>query len=122
MRILLVEDDERVRELVALTLRDAGFEVLEANRAERAFELMKTTTPELILLDLGMPSGSMSGVEALAQLHERTEWASIPIVVLSGFGELLNPDVVSRLGVREVLQKPLLGTAIVSAVRKALAS
>jgi FixJ family two-component response regulator len=61
-------------------------------------------------------------VEALAQLHERAEWANIPVVVLSGFGELLNPDVVARLGVREVLQKPLLGTAIVSAVRKALAS
>ena len=122
MQILLVEDDDRVRDLVALTLRDAGFSVLEANRAESAFEIMKTTTPELILLDLGMPSGAMSGVEALAQIHEHAEWASIPIVVLSGFGELLNPDVVTRLGVREVLQKPLLGTAIVSAVRKALAS
>jgi DNA-binding response OmpR family regulator len=122
MQILLIEDDDRVRELVALTLRDAGFTVLEASRAEQAFELMKTTVPELILLDLGMPSGAMSGVEALAQIHERAEWASIPIVVLSGFGELLNPDVVARLGVREVLQKPLLGTAIVNAVRKALAS
>ena len=122
MQILLVEDDDRVRELVALTLREAGFSVLEANRAERAFEILQTTTPELILLDLGMPAGAMSGVEALAEIHECAEWASIPVVVLSGFGELLNPDVVARLGVREVLQKPLLGTSIVSAVRKALAS
>jgi DNA-binding response OmpR family regulator len=122
MQILLIEDDDRVRELVALTLRDAGFDVLEAHRAEQAFEIMQATVPELILLDLGMPSGAMSGVEALAQIHERPEWANIPIVVLSGFGELLNPDVVERLGVREVLQKPLLGTAIVNAVRKALAS
>ncbi len=122
MQILLVEDEDRVRELVALTLRDAGFSVIVANRAERALEMLKTTIPELILLDLGMPVGSMSGVEALAQIHEHAEWASIPIVVLSSFGELLNPDVVKRLGVRQVLQKPLLGAALVSAVRKALAS
>jgi len=122
MDILLVEDDDQVRAVVASSLREAGFSVIEADRIETALEALTSRTPELVLLGLGMPNGTMRGVELLAQLHEHAEWAGIPVVVLSGLADLLNREVLTRLGVRTVLQKPLLGTAVVSAVREALAS
>ena len=122
MEMLLVEDDDQVRAVVASSLREAGFSVIEADRVQTALEALASRAPELVLLDIGMPTGTMSGVELLARLHEHAEWAGIPVVVLSGLGDLLNRDVLARLGVRRVLQKPLPGTVIVSAVREALAS
>ena len=120
--ILLVDDDDRIRALLVLSLQEAGFTVVEASRAEAALELLRRGIPALILLDLGMPPGAMSGVELLAQLHEHSPWAGIPVVILSGFGELVNLDAAARLHVRAILQKPVSAADLVGAVRQALES
>src|SRR5579859_5418089 len=54
-RILVVDDDEGVRQIVRLFLSDEGYEVLEAANGEIALELIRHVRPELILLDLRMP-------------------------------------------------------------------
>ena len=61
--------------------------------------------PDLILLDLGMPAGLMSGIEMLVRLRTVPEWARIPVVVLSALGDLVNPAIMARPNVSNVLSK-----------------
>jgi two-component system, cell cycle response regulator DivK len=119
--ILFIEDDEGLRELLAATLREAGFSVVETPGAEMAVGHLRRHTPDLIVLDLGMPPGRMSGTELLAELREAPEWARIPVIVVSGFGDLLNPDIVTGLGVRAVFVKPeVSGAVLVDTSRRIL--
>jgi CheY-like chemotaxis protein len=103
--ILYIEDDDALRDLFAESLRDAGLTVTEEKFAEAALERLRQQVPDVILLDLGMPAGHMSGIEVLARVRQMPEWARIPIVVFSGFGDVVNPDVMARLNVTYVLSK-----------------
>ena len=103
--VLYVEDDDRLRELYGEALRNAGFKVSEHALAEHALDYLGRRTPDILLLDLGMPPGTMSGMELLARVRENPAWSRIPVVVLSGFGDMINPDAIGRLGVTHVLTK-----------------
>src|SRR5215510_7347469 len=119
--VLFVEDDDDVREVFASDLRDAGFVVIEARLAEAALDAIAQRVPDLVLLDIVMPPGEMSGMVLLARLREKPEWAHVPVIVLSAFGDLLNRDLLTRLSVRAVLVKAEVNeTDIVRAVRHAL--
>jgi DNA-binding response OmpR family regulator len=120
--VLFVEDDDCLRDLIADALRDAGFVVIERKLAEEALVYLGQNTPDIILLDLGMPPGEMSGLELLARLREGDAAARIPVVVLSGFGDVVNRDVTGRLSVSLVLSKPASGAAIARAIAQSLRS
>jgi DNA-binding response OmpR family regulator len=104
--VLFVEDDDYVRELFAGALREAGIAVTEATLAEHVLDVLKVEMPQLIILDLGMPPGEMSGTELLARLRENPTWAAVDLIVFSGMGDVLNPDVVRGLRVHTVFTKP----------------
>ena len=106
--VLIVEDDDAARGLFEDSLRMAGFSVRTISRAADTFEALRTDIPDVLVLDLGMPRGSLQGMEMLAQLREVAAWRDLPVVILSGFGEVVNRDVTSRLGVAAILAKPLL--------------
>jgi DNA-binding response OmpR family regulator len=119
--VLFVEDDDDVREIYTITLREAGFTVVALDRAAAVLEALERRLPAVILLDLFMPPGEMSGIELLTRLRERADWAQVPVVVLSGLGDVLNRDLLERLGVRDVLLKgQARDTDIVQAIRDAL--
>lgn len=105
-QVLFVEDDDYVRELFASALREAGIAVTEARLAQHVLELLKVEIPRLVILDLGMPPGEMSGTELLARLRENPAWANLDLIVFSGMGDVLNPDVVRGLRVHSVFTKP----------------
>jgi DNA-binding response OmpR family regulator len=108
--VLIVEDDAAARSLFEDALRMAGFSVRAISRAADTFEALRTATPDVIVLDLGMPRGTLQGMEVLARLREVEAWREIPVMILSGFGELVNRDITRRLGVTAILTKPLLHT------------
>lgn len=82
MAILIIEDDEGVRESIAEMLRDEGYEVDVVPDGERAIEYLQSRPPPtLILLDLLMPT--MDGAQFCARQRANSEWASIPVVVMS---------------------------------------
>lgn len=119
--VLFVEDDDAVREIYTITLREAGFTVVALDRAAAVLEAFERRLPAVILLDMFMPPGEMSGIELLTRLRERPDWAAVPVVVLSGLGDVLNRDLLERLGVRDVLLKgQARDTDIVQAIRDAL--
>lgn len=106
--VLLVEDDDAVRGFFEDTLRSAGFSVRSVPLAAETFEALRAGTPDVIVLDLGMPRGSLQGMEMLTQLREIDAWREIPVVILSAFGDVVNRDVTRRLGVAAILAKPLM--------------
>ncbi len=79
--ILVVEDDAAMREVLQRNLRKANCSVVTAENGRVALELMETSTPSLILLDLMMPH--MDGFEFITELRKNPKWHSIPIVVIT---------------------------------------
>ena len=116
--VLLVEDDDELRGLVADTLRDAGFSVRSLPLAAQTFDELRVSTPDVIVLDLGMPHGSLQGTEVLVQLREDEVGRDIPVIILSGLGDLVNRDVARRLGVKAILAKPLSLKDLITTIRR----
>jgi CheY-like chemotaxis protein len=106
VRVLYVEDDDDIRENFAIELRQAGIEeVLEERLAETALYSLDRCTPDLLLLDIGMPPGEMSGLAVLILLRQSARWRHLPVIILSAVGNPANLDLITRLGVRVVLTK-----------------
>ena len=84
-KILIVEDDKFLRELIARKLIGEGFEVAEASEGEGAVKKIKEEKPNLVLLDLILPG--IDGFEVLSKMKEDSELASIPIIILSNLGQ-----------------------------------
>jgi CheY-like chemotaxis protein len=101
--ILMVEDNRMAREMYKNGLYMEGFSVIEATDGGAALELLKTTTPDLIVLDLNM--GKMDGVKVLMILKASPKWKSIPVIVLSSHGTKDVIDKVMVAGATEFLSK-----------------
>ena len=100
--ILIVEDDEATRTLLCLALEDEGFATLAAGTGAAAFRLMGERRPQLILLDLRMPT--MDGSTFLEELQRHDEWRGIPVLVVSAAPRL--EASLPRQWVQGVLNKP----------------
>lgn len=87
--IMLVEDDDVTRSLLATLLRKAGWQVQSAENGKIALEQLDVIKPDLILTDLMMPE--MDGFELIKKLKEHQEWQHLPIVVLTA-KEITNED------------------------------
>ena len=79
--ILIVDDHERARALYRSLLTRAGYQVWEASRGEEALEILRTRRPDLILLDLYLPT--LSGYDVLERLRGSDTTRGIPVVILS---------------------------------------
>jgi CheY-like chemotaxis protein len=102
-RILIVEDDPDVQVTLVDLLEDAGYPVDCAANGQEALNLLhRGALPSVVLLDLMMPV--MDGYEFYDHLQANSEWATIPVVVVSAAARELNAD--SRLGAAPHVQKP----------------
>ena len=118
-RVLLVEDQDAVRDVYADILREAGYQVAEARLANEAEDLLWRDRPDLLLLDLNMPQGEMSGSELLARLRESLRFETLPVVIVSALADVINPDAVEGLQIAAVLQKPVDRIALLNAIAAA---
>ena len=80
-RVLVVEDDAEMRELLQRFLQNEGWVVVEAQNGREALDRISENKPGLILLDLMMPT--MDGFEFLEELRKHTAWLSIPVLVIT---------------------------------------
>ena len=87
-KILIVEDDEPIRQTIAIGLSRDGFEVSEAKDGEEGLKLALKTHPDLILLDLRMPK--KTGQEMLDDLRQDEWGANVPVIVLSNADDNLD--------------------------------
>jgi excisionase family DNA binding protein len=99
--VLVVDDDEQLRELVRINLELEGYAVREAGGAEEALSAIEDQAPELVLLDVVMPG--IDGWQMLQRMQER--FGSIPVIMFSGQVEDGAPNAQQR-GARSFVGKP----------------
>ena len=103
-KVLVAEDDPDIRNLIVYSLQFAGFIVIEAINGVEAVTLARAEKPDIILLDVRMPT--MSGYEACAELKSETATQSIPVVFLSARGQEAEIKHGLELGAEEYIIKP----------------
>ncbi len=102
-RVLVIDDEPSVRELIADILRAAGHVPLVAADGPSGLALIdRVGAPDVALIDLGLPG--MSGWEVAARL--RASQPRVPLVLITGWGDRLDPAELERSGIREVIAKP----------------
>ena len=104
-KILVVEDFDDARQLMALCIRRLGYEVFEAVDGIEALQLAAAVHPDLILMDLSMPR--MDGLEATAHLKQDPATRDIPVIVLTAYAAPAQHDKALEAGALEVLLKPI---------------
>ncbi|HSV12714.1 MAG TPA: response regulator [Tepidisphaeraceae bacterium] len=101
-QVLIVEDESRLREMLAHAITDMGFDVSTARSAEAAVKMLDQQPADIILLDLNLPG--INGIELFEIIHKR--WPAIQVIVLTGFGDLDVAKRAIRLDVSDFLTKP----------------
>lgn len=118
-KILVVDDEEEVRNTIRLQLKDTGLEVVEAEDGKKGIEVLdaeNVITVDAILCDVRMPN--INGVEAVA--YFRREYPHIPVIVLTGYPDVKLAVDFMKEGVFEYLVKPVEKEKLVEVVMKAI--
>ncbi len=114
-RILVVDDDANIREIVAFALRTAGFETAEAENGAQAMELHREWAPDLLILDIVMPG--LDGIEVCKQIRNNSY---TPIVFLSSKDEEVDRVVGLELGGDDYVTKPFSPRELVARAKAVL--
>jgi len=118
-RILHVDDDPGVQSLVRATLVQlGGFEVETAGDGFSALRIAAERAPDLILLDVGLPT--ISGVDTLHAMREIEALRRVPVVFLTASADLMQHIELLTLGAETVLQKPFRPHQLVRTLERAL--
>jgi two-component system phosphate regulon response regulator PhoB len=103
-RILVIEDQLDIQELISHNLKSAGYEVLAAAEGQRGLALARVYRPNLVILDLILPD--LGGFEVCDQLKESAVTADIPIIILTARGEEVDRILGLELGADDYMVKP----------------
>lgn len=103
--ILVVEDFEDTREMIALELRHEGYEVAEAADGVSAVEMVKRRCPDLVLMDLSLPG--RDGLSAAYRMRELEAMSRVPIVACTAHQADMHREVALAAGCDEYVTKPI---------------
>lgn len=101
---LVVDDETHITHVVALKLRNAGFEVLTASDGEEGYEIACSAKPSIVITDLQMPY--MTGLQLCQALKQNPETSEIPALLLTARGHTLSAADIATTNIKEVLSKP----------------
>ncbi len=102
--ILVVDDERDIRELVAGVLEDEGYDTRDAGDSDSALEAIAARRPSLVLLDVWLQGSRLDGLELLDEIKRRDP--SIPVLVISGHGNLDTAVAAIRRGASDFIEKP----------------
>ncbi len=103
-RVLIVDDEADIREMIGLALMRANYTFDEAADAEQAFTILKNTSPDLILLDWMLPG--LSGVDFAKRVKSDPQSESVPIIVLTARSDESDKVKLLELGADDYITKP----------------
>jgi DNA-binding response OmpR family regulator len=105
MRILVIDDDTKLTDLLQLVFESKGFGVTIANSGIQALESLETELPEAVLLDLMMPG--MSGLEVCQRIRANPRTSNVPVVVLTAKTGTKSKQELLKAGATDYLVKPV---------------
>src|SRR3989344_4209623 len=103
IKIVLVEDEEVLLEVLEGKLKKEGFEVFSARDGQAGLDLIKAIQPDLVLLDIIMPR--MDGMEVLTHMHDDAGLSNIPVIIISNSGQAVEIEKAAALGAKDYLVK-----------------
>ena len=118
--ILIVDDEEDIRDLIAGILRDEGFETRVAGDADQALTAVRVRRPQLVVLDIWLQGSRMDGIQILDQL--KREHPELPVVMISGHGTIETAVASIKKGAYDFIEKPFKADRLIHVVGRALES
>jgi two-component system, OmpR family, KDP operon response regulator KdpE len=113
--VLIVDDEPQMRKFVRITLDANGYGVIEASTAAEGIQQAAAHTPDLVLLDLGLPDADGSEV-----IHRIREWSPMPIIVISARGKEESKVLALDAGADDYVTKPFGAAELMARLRVAL--
>ena len=117
-KILVIDDEEWLREMIQLALRQRGYEVIEAHNGHDGIEKARAELPDLILCDVNM--GKVDGYLTLAALRTEAPTAAIPFILMTGLADNAGMRHGMELGADDYLPKPFTTDVLYAAVEARL--
>ncbi len=114
--ILVIDDEDGIRETIREVLTDEGYRVVEAKNEAVVRDLIRKESPHLVLLDIWMPD--VDGIDILKQIKE--QHPNLRVIMISGHGNIHTAVAAARLGAFDFLEKPLSLDSLLETVQRAL--
>ena len=114
-KILIVDDEKEIRDLIEIYLKSEGYETLKAADGEEALNILNREDPDLIILDIMMPK--MNGIDACLKIREERQ---MPIIMLSAKSEDVDKILGLNMGADDYLTKPFNPLELVARVKSQL--
>jgi DNA-binding response OmpR family regulator len=119
-RVVVVDDDKEIQEIVTFVLSRNGFDVAVASNGQQLQDVLATTTPDLIILDVMMPG--IDGYQIFASLRENAASRHIPVIIMTAHAENIYERISLDLGAAEHITKPFHPLDLVGKVQRLLAT
>lgn len=103
-KVLVVDDEMHIVHVVAIKLRNNGYDVITASNGAEAFELASKSKPDIIVTDCQMPV--MTGIELVTKLRQTEETKDIPVIVLTARSFSVEDEQKQELQISECISKP----------------
>lgn len=117
-RILIVDDERNIRELIKFNVEKSGYTVLETDNGQTAVAVAKAKKPDLVVLDLMLPG--IDGLEVCRIIKNSPETAAIPIIMLTAKNEEIDKVIGLELGADDYLTKPFSPRELVARIKAVL--
>lgn len=114
-KVLIIEDEQSISNLIATVLSANGYDTLVAAQGEEALSLITSHCPDLILLDLGLPD--MDGLEILREVRS---WSNLPVIVVSARTHEHDKVTALDLGADDYIEKPFGTSELLARIRTAI--
>lgn len=118
-RILIVDDEAHILQVLSLKLQNAGYDVKTAVDGEEGFEVASEFQPDLVITDFQMPY--LTGLDLCKALRNDERTANVPVLMLTARGYALDENDLEIGNIKDVLSKPFSPRSVVEQVREILA-
>jgi DNA-binding response OmpR family regulator len=113
--ILVVDDEEYTRELLKRILEEANYRVIAVSSGEEAINILSSSTVSLVLLDIKMPG--IDGYQTLERIREKS---GIPVIMVTGIGEITSLRTSLNLGADDYIKKPFRSNELLARIEAKL--
>ncbi len=118
-KALIVDDEIHIIQVVAIKLKNNGFEVVTANNGQKALEAALEHKPDVIVTDYQMPV--MDGLELIENLRKQEQTAQIPVIMLTARDFAIEPETIEQLKISACLNKPFSPRELLEKVEEVIA-